>query len=70
MAYVLGETSGGKVIEAYMQTERCLYKIRFNSGGEIPAVLSGEYTNVGEAQKDVTAYLETLPKRKAAKGAA
>lgn len=57
MAYKLGETDNGKVIEAYMQETRGLYRIRFNSGGELPKELEGEFTNVGEAQKEVNVYL-------------
>ena len=63
--YVLGETPGGKVLEAYMPEDRALYKIRFNSGGELPAILSGEYTQVGAAQKDADFYLSTLKETKA-----
>jgi hypothetical protein len=67
--YFLGETPNGKVIEAYMQEERALYRIRFTSGGELPVLLSGEYTQVGAAQKDVDFYLSTLTKTKATKAA-
>jgi len=59
MAYQLGTSDNGKIIEAYMQPKRSLYRIRFVGGGSIPKVLAGEYTNVGAAQKDVDVYLET-----------
>lgn len=67
MAYRLGTTAAGKEIEAYMQGNRCLYKIRFTSGGQLPDNLTGEYTSVGEAQKDVDVYLKELETKKTVK---
>lgn len=65
MSYSLGKTVNGKEIEAYMPDDRALYRIRFTSGGQIPVKLSGEYTSVGEAIRDVNIYLDSQPKTKA-----
>ena len=69
-AYTLGTTSGGKVIEAKMQSNRCLYRIQFQSGGQLPRELEGEFTNVGEAQQVVDFYLDAESKKSGKRKAA
>ena len=34
-----------------------MWKVRYVGGGEIPAMLSGNYTSQDEAQRDIDKYL-------------
>lgn len=57
MAFTLGTTSNGKEIQAVMQASRCLYRIQFKDGGQIPKEFDGEYTSVGECKRVTDVYL-------------
>lgn len=57
MATFLGTTKSGKTLEAYMQENRGLYKMRLVPGGSLPEMLSGEFTSVGECMLKAKVWL-------------
>lgn len=72
MAHELGTTPSGKVLEAYMQENKCMYRMRFTSGGEIPEMLQGDFTSVGECKlkADVWLALKSEEAKKPVRGKA
>jgi len=57
------ETPGGKVIKPYYDGH--LVRLKFTTGGELPACLAGVYTSWIQAKTSVEKYIDTsAPKPK------
>lgn len=54
---LLGTTKKGKEIYTKMRSGSTLYHIEFHSGGELPAILQGDFTSIAKAQVAVDTYL-------------
>lgn len=56
-------TPNGKEINIVRDPRNAMFKIQFASGGELPQVLSGIYTNERLAKIAVIDYIDGLPKK-------
>lgn len=56
-------TPNGKEINIVRDPRSAMFKIQFASGGELPQVLSGIYTNERLAKIAVLDYIDGLPKK-------
>ena len=54
--------------ELEIKSSGFLYSLRWTGGGEVPLVLSGQYTSQGDAEQARDAYLASKPKRKTKDG--
>ena len=50
--------------EMVVESTGFLYKLRWVGGGEMPQVLSGQYTSTKDAEEAKAAYLASKPKGK------
>lgn len=46
-----------KELELVRQPDGRMYRLKFKGGGQLPAELTGEYTSISAAEKDMAAYL-------------
>lgn len=53
-------TPNGKEIQILNKEGTGHFKVQFTSGGELPESLSGLYTSVANAKKEVIHYIKTL----------
>lgn len=60
-------TPNGKEIAIINAPGTGHYKVQFTSGGELPESLSGLYTSIKEAEKEVLCYIELAKKKPTAK---
>jgi len=51
------KTKAGKKLQVVHSRGTGLYKVQFTSGGQLPDWLTGAYTSVTLAQKDIDKYL-------------
>lgn len=56
------ETPNGKTITSFRDARTTMWKIKFTSGGELPADLAGEYTHEQGADNAIRVYLNTKTK--------
>jgi hypothetical protein len=57
-------TPNGKEIETYRCPQSSQWKIKFNTGGELPEELTGIFTNEKFAETAITKYLEKQETKK------
>lgn len=55
-------TSNGKEIEVVPLNGYNLFKVQFNSGGQLPKELKGTFTKAEYAQKAIDKYLDSKAK--------
>jgi hypothetical protein len=59
-------TPNGKIVSTYIDPSIGMYRIKFTTGGELPAELSGIFTSSYVAEKTVQGYIAQVtesPKR-------
>jgi hypothetical protein len=61
------ETPGGKTIQLKYKEGSALIKVEFATGGELPADLSGLFTDEAAANTAVLKYLDRTSKKKSEK---
>lgn len=60
---VIGTTVNGKQLAVYLETQG-YYKVKFMTGGQLPADLQGRYLNYQDAENAVKLYLHVDAQKK------
>jgi len=55
----VAKTDGGKEIEIYRDPVYAYWRIRFSTGGQLPPVLDGSFTQKNFAEAAISSYLES-----------